>query len=93
MVDFPNDGYVLNPGEHVLGMTAERVTLHGKYSCLLSTRATCAQMGLDVTQSSFYCEPDTDNKFTLEISNTSSLPIRLFKGIKIVKGIFLPIFN
>ncbi len=87
-VKCPAEGLILNAHEHILGVTREKVTLNGKFACLLSTRATIAMMGLDVMQGSSWCEPDTDNTFTLEISNNSTLPVRLFPGIKVVKGIF-----
>lgn len=90
-VPFLPEGYLLQPGGHILGETAEKVSLNGKIACTLSTRATIAMMGLDVMQSSSYCEPDTNNVITLEISNTSAVPARLFPGIKIVKGVFIPI--
>ena len=90
-VELSSEGYLLMPQEHILGATAESLSLKGRYACMLSTRATIAQMGLDVSQSSFYCEPDTDSVITLEISNSSGIPIRLYLGIKIVKGIFTPV--
>jgi dCTP deaminase len=88
-IPFPEDGFVLRPGEFILAETAEKVSLNGKVACTLSTRATIAMAGVDVMQSSSYCEPDTDNTFTLEISNAGSMPVRLFPGIKIVKGVFV----
>ena len=81
-------GYEIKPGEFAVFYTREKINLKGKYVCLLSTRATIAQMGLDVTQGSFLCEPDTDNPFALEITNKGPLPIRLYPGLKIVKGLF-----
>lgn len=81
-------GYELRPGQFAIFFTQEKVTLNGKFICLLSTRSTIAQMGLDVSQSSFLAEPDTDNPFALEISNNGNISVRLYPGIRIVKGIF-----
>ena len=92
-VPFSEDGYLLNPGEHILGVTKEKVTLNGKFACILSTRPTIALMGLDVMQSSFFCEPNTDNSFTLEITNGGLIPVRLYPGIRITSGIFIPATN
>ena len=85
------DGYILRPGEFILGFTREKLTLNGNYVCLLSTRGSCAQMGLNVLLSSTLAEPDTDNVQTLEIANTSKLPIILFCEMPIVKGIFMEV--
>lgn len=82
------NGYELKPGEFAIFYTKEKVNLNGKYVCILSTRATIAQMGLDVIQTSFLAEPDTNNPFALETTNNSSLPVRMYPGTKIVKGVF-----
>jgi len=84
----PNNGFELKPGHFGLFFTREKVTLNNKYVCLLSTRSTIAQLGLDVAQSSIFAEPNTNNKFVLEIVNNGPFPIKLYPGIKIVKGIF-----
>lgn len=87
-VEIPADGFILEPGAFVLGFTREKLSLNGKYVCFLSTRPTCAQMGLSVLLGSCLAEPDTDNVQTLEIHNASSFPIKMESGMKIVKGAF-----
>ena len=89
--ELSQEGYELKPGSFVLMYTNEKVTLNGKYLCLLGTRSTIAQMGLDVAQSSSIAEPSTNNCFILEITNNRPLPVRLFPGTKIAKGIFAQI--
>src|SRR3989344_7798113 len=89
--EIPEDGYILQPGDFVVGYTRENVTLNNKYVCLLSGRSTQAQLGLDVTQSSFLAERDTDNVFALEINNNTRIPIKIYAGMKIAKGIFLEV--
>lgn len=87
----PDDGYLLQPGEHILGITAEIVGLSKKYSCLLSNRAGLAMLGLDVSQSSFYCEPGTTHAYTMEMVNNGPLPVRLFSGLRIAKAVFVTV--
>jgi Deoxycytidine deaminase len=89
--EISEDGYILKPGDFIVGYTKEKVTLNHKYVCLLSGRSTQAQMGLDITQSSFLAELDTDNTFVLEISNSGNMPIRVLPGMKIAKGVFLEV--
>jgi dCTP deaminase len=83
------EGFVLKPGGFVLGCTKERVSLRGNYVCLLGTRGSCAQLGMNVLLGSIIMEPDTDNCIVLEIHNASNSPIRLEEGMKLVKGIFM----
>jgi dCTP deaminase len=83
------EGFALPPGGFVLGCTRERVALRGKFVCLLGTRGSCAQLGLNILLSSTVVEPDTDNCIILEIHNAGNSPIRLEEGMRIVKGVFL----
>lgn len=87
----PDEGYMLEPGQFLLGYTKEKLTLNGKYACLLSARGSCAQIGLSILLGSHFAEPDTDCKQTLEITNVSKSPILLFRDMPIVKGVFMPI--
>ncbi len=82
------DGFILNPGDFVLGYTNEKLSLNGNYACLLSVRSSCARLGLNVLLGSNFVEPDTDSLQILEIHNAAASPIRLEVGMKIVKGIF-----
>lgn len=84
----PEEGYILQPGEMILGYTHESITLNGKYVCFLSVRRSCASVGLNVLLSDTFVEPDTDGKLTLEIVNIGPSPIVLMTGLPIVKGIF-----
>ncbi len=84
-------GYVLDPGQFILGFTKEKLKLNNRYACILSARGSCAQIGLSVLLGSHFAEPDTDNKQTLEIANIGRYPILLFSGMLIVKGIFMTI--
>ena len=82
------DGYVLSPGEFILGYTEEVLDLKNNFLCLLGTRGSIAQKGIDAVQSSIIAEPDTNSRLILEIVNNSSENILLFPGMNIVKGIF-----
>ncbi len=84
----PKCGYELKSGEFVVLQTKEHINLKGTYVCLLSTRSSLAQAGLDVIQSSSFAEPDTNNSFALEVTNHGPITIIVYPGMKIVKGIF-----
>lgn len=85
----PDEGYVLDRDAFAVGYTKEKLILNNTYVCVLSSRAACAQAGLNVILSSILAEPNTDNPLAIEIHNASGMPIRLQKGMRIVKGIFI----
>ena len=87
----PKEGYVLEPGQFVVGVTAEKITLDMTVGCLLAARSDIAQAGVDPIQSSSWVAPGSDNYLVLEIKNNGSNPVRLFSAVKMVKGIFIPI--
>lgn len=82
-------GYILQPNEFIIGYTNETVTLPDNILCILGTRGSMAQIGLNVLQSSIIAEPGTNNIFALEISNHNTIPIKILPGLKICKGVFL----
>jgi dCTP deaminase len=86
-IDLTPSGYLLQPGEYVLGETLEHLKLSDNLLCQLSTRGSIAQIGLNVLLSSTVAEPGTDNVLLLEISNASANPIMLYPNIPIVKGL------
>jgi dCTP deaminase len=83
-----DQGFVLEPGEFILGKTFEHLRLSGNIACFLSTRGSCAQIGLNVLHGSHFVEPATDRQLIIEIANSSRVGIRLYPGLPIVKGIF-----
>mgnify|MGYP001577591374 CR=1 FL=1 len=87
-INIPAEGYLLVPGAFVLGRTRETINLNNKFICILGTRSSVAQQGVDVLQSSTIAEPDSNGQFTLEISNNGMQDVILRAGERIVKGIF-----
>jgi dCTP deaminase len=83
-------GYILNPGDFILGQTMEKVSVSQDFCCILDARTTLARIGLNVLQGSTFIEPgQTASHETLEISNISKSKIKIYPGMKIVKGIFI----
>ncbi len=82
-------GFILEPGMFVLGQTAEQLSVSQKLACMLDARTTLARIGLNVLQGSTFIQPgQSQSHETLEINNISKNPIRIYAGMKIVKGIF-----
>ncbi len=83
------NGYVLQPGDFILGQTRERLTLGKSLAFIFDARSSLARIGLNVLQGAMFVQPgQTDSHETLEISNISRSPIRIYAGMSIVKGYF-----
>ncbi len=82
-------GYVLKPGEFILGQIAERISLSTGLASFTDGRTHLARLGLEVVMSSMLVEPgQQDSHETLELSNSGPNPICLYPGMPIAKGIF-----
>src|SRR5690606_29984524 len=63
----PDEGFILHPGEFVLGSTYELIGLPDDIAARLEGKSSLGRLGL----------------LTLELSNVSTLPIRRWPGMKI----------
>ncbi len=84
-------GYLLEPGDFIIGFIAENVMLGRTVSLLLTTRGSKGQIDLDALHSDQFAEPGSSGFLALPIHNIGPLPILLRPGIKLVKGIFFPV--
>jgi dCTP deaminase len=83
-------GYDLQPGEFILGQTAEKVSLSNRLACFSDGRTLLARLGIQVVLNSTFIEPgQTESQETLEIKNSGPAPVRLYPGMKVCKGIFV----
>ncbi len=79
---------VLMPGEMVLGITVEKITLSPGICGWLEGRSRFARLGLLVHISTSFIQPGISNKQCLEIINFSPMPLALFPGTSICQFIF-----
>ncbi len=75
--------YVLHPGETIHGITRERVRLAPTLCAFLEGRSRYARLGLMIHVTSALVQPGVDNRQVLELSNVSSQPLRIHKGVRI----------
>lgn len=81
----------LHKGDFINVKTKEKLTLSPTVACFISTRGSMASKGLDASQSSFFCEPDTNNQITLEISYNGPESLVLKSGDSIAKAVFMAV--
>ena len=85
----PDEPFILHPGEFVLGSTLERVALPDDLVARLEGKSSLGRLGLLIHSTAGYVDPGWDGHLTMELSNVSRLPIRLYYGMKIGQLSFL----
>ncbi len=83
-----NKGYTMSPGETVLGVTKEKITLAQNIAGWLEGRSRFARIGLMVHISSPFMQPGIDNHQVLEIANLGPTPLTIFPDTKICQFVF-----
>ena len=77
------DGFVLHPGEFVLGSTLEMVTLPDDLAARVEGKSSLGRLGLMTHATAGFVDPGFSGHVTLELSNVATLPIMLYPGMKI----------
>lgn len=79
----PGRSFMLHPGEFVLGSTYESVTLPDDVAARLEGKSSLGRLGLLTHSTAGFIDPGFEGNVTLELSNTATLPINLWPGMKI----------
>jgi len=79
---------ILMPGETILGITKEKITLPENICGWLEGRSRFARLGLLVHISASFIQPGISNKQCLEITNFSPMPLGLYPETRICQFIF-----
>lgn len=79
----PDEGFILHPGEFVLGSTFEQVRHPDDIAARLEGKSSLGRLGLLTHSTAGFIDPGFEGHVTLELSNVATLPIRLWPGMKI----------
>lgn len=79
----PDEPFILHPGEFVLGATYERVTLPDDIAARLEGKSSLGRLGLLTHSTAGFIDPGFTGHVTLELSNTATMPITLWPGMKV----------
>jgi dCTP deaminase len=82
------DSIVIQPGETILGVTKEKITLPSNLCGWLEGRSRFARLGLMIHISASFMQPGISNHEVLEISNMGQIPFRLHADTKICQFVF-----
>ncbi len=77
------EGFVLHPGEFVLGSTLETITLPDDLAARVEGKSSLGRLGLLTHATAGFVDPGFSGHVTLELSNVATLPIMLWPGMKV----------
>jgi dCTP deaminase len=86
MVDFRGDVCVIPPNSFALGRSVEYFRVPRDILCICLGKSTYARCGIIVNITPF--EPEWEGYVTLEISNTTPLPAKIYAGEGIAQVLF-----
>ena len=75
--------YLLEPGETILGITRERITLPGDVAGWLEGRSRYARLGLTIHVTAGFIAPGVRSRQVLEMSNVASRPLLIHAGVRL----------
>lgn len=73
----PEQGFIVEPGEFLLGRTLEEVRVGAGYAMQFTGKSSLARLGLTVHQTAGHIDPGFEGVITLEIQNVNAKPFRL----------------
>jgi dCTP deaminase len=82
---------ILKPGDFILGITNEKITLPPNIAAFLSGRSRFARLGLQVHSSSNFVQPCISNKQVFEIKNIGKHNLIIKPGLKVGQIIFMKV--
>lgn len=87
LVDVKGDYCIIPPNSFILGRTVEYFRIPRNVLCICLGKSTYARCGIIVNVTTF--EPEWEGYATLEISNTTPLPAKIYANEGIAQVIFL----
>lgn len=88
-VESLREGFVLEPGVTIHGITRERVTLPPDICGFLEGRSRFARLGLMVHVTSAFVQPGVRNRQVLEMSNVSSRSLGIHAGVSVCQLVLM----
>lgn len=86
-------GYILDPGQFLLGETAERVRLGLGIGAQVMGRSSWGRRGLSIHITAGWVDPGWNGILTLELHNCGPAPILLMPGVAIGQLVFMACLN
>jgi dCTP deaminase len=81
--------FAIHPGEFVLGRTLEAVQIPDDVVCRIEGKSSIGRLGLIVHATAGFVDPGFRGTLTLEITNLTRVPIKLYAGLPIAQLSFM----
>lgn len=75
--------FIMQPGDFVLAVTLERVTIHPSLLGRLEGRSSLGRLGIVVHSTASIFDPGWDGQCVLELGNLARIPVALYPGMRI----------
>ena len=82
------DPFIVQPGEFILGVTQETVTIPDDLVARVEGRSSLGRLGIIVHSTAGFVDPGFSGTITLEISNLNRLPVALYPGMRVCQIAF-----
>jgi dCTP deaminase len=83
------DPFAIHPGEFVLGRTLEHVRIPDDVVARIEGKSSLGRLGLIVHATAGFVDPGFEGTLTLEITNLTRVPIKLYAGLLIAQLSFM----
>ncbi len=89
IITVPDDEpFIVQPGEFILGVTQEKVTIPDDIVVRVEGRSSLGRLGIIVHSTAGFVDPGFSGTITLEISNLNRLPVALYPGMRVCQIAF-----
>lgn len=82
------EAFIVQPGEFVLGVTMESITVPDDLVVRVEGRSSLGRLGIIVHSTAGFVDPGFSGTITLEISNLNRLPVALYPGMRVCQLAF-----
>ena len=80
--------FIVQPGEFVLGVTREKITVPDDLVVRVEGRSSLGRLGIIIHSTAGFVDPGFSGTITLEISNCNRLPVALYPGMRVCQLAF-----
>jgi dCTP deaminase len=85
----PDEPFAIHPGEFALGRTLEHVRIPDDIVARIEGKSSLGRLGLIVHATAGFVDPGFEGTLTLEITNLTRVPIKLYPGLLIAQLSFM----
>lgn len=82
------ESFIVQPGEFVLGVTMEKISVPDDLVVRVEGRSSLGRLGIIVHSTAGFVDPGFVGTITLEISNLNRLPVALYPGMRVCQLAF-----